>query len=157
MKTFLLSVALAGLTLLSGCGSVEVDTTPAGDSNRVVTGTVEVGGGQLPPDAVVAVRVVDQVHHDYQDPNAALGVHSATSAVGLPPEVIGELKIPHATGPSVPFTLKFYCTDEQLSRGLVLEARVSYGGKVHYFNVESYALNSGNIGDPRRIYVNQVR
>jgi uncharacterized lipoprotein YbaY len=157
MKIALITAALAGLVVFSGCGSVEVDTTPAGDANRIVTGTVEVGTAQLPADTVVSVRVVDQVHHDFQDPNAALGEHSATAAVSLPPEVIGEVKVPTTSGPSVPFTLKFYCTDDQLSKGLVLEARVSYGGKVRYFNVESYALNSANISEPRRLYVNQVR
>lgn len=157
MKPSLYFAALAALFALTGCGSMEMDTSSQGDPNRVVTGTVEIGTASLPPDTTVAVRVVDQVHHDFQNPTAVLGEHSATAAVSLPPEVLGELKIPHAAGPSVPFVLKFYCTDDQLSKGLVLEARVSYGGKVHYFNVESYALNSGNIGDPRRIYVNQVR
>lgn len=157
MKTTLLLAALAGLFALSGCGSVEMDTTPAGDPNRVVTGTVEVGADPLPADAVVAIRVVDQVHHDYQNPNAVLGEPTATAAVSLPPEVLGELKLTHVQGPSIPFTLKFYCTDDQLAKGLVLEARVSYGGKVRAFNVDSYAVNSGNIGESRQIYVNRVR
>lgn len=149
--------AAAACAALTGCGSVEMDTTPAGNPNHAVSGTVEIGNANLPPDVVVTVRLVDQVHHDYQNPNAVLGEPTATAAVSLPPEVIGEQKLTHVQGPSVPFVLKFYCTDDQLAKGLVLEARVSFGGKVRYFNVESYAVNSGNINDPKRIYVNGVR
>jgi uncharacterized lipoprotein YbaY len=127
--------------------------------NRVVTGTVELGEGiELPPDAMVAVRVVDVAHRGYRDQNAlALGKPNPAQGVTLPPEVIGEQRIHHPTGHTVPFSVHFSANDEQMNGGLVLEARVSFAGKVKYFNVESYAINWGNLTSARRIDVNGVR
>jgi uncharacterized lipoprotein YbaY len=138
---------------------MDTTTTPDPNANRVVTGTVEVGDGVvLPPDAVVAVRVVDVAHRGYVDQNAAaMGNPNAPQGVTLPPEVIGEQRIDHPVGASIPYTVRFSATDAQMDGGLVLEARVSFDGKVRYFNVESYAINSVNIGSPRRIEVNGVR
>ncbi len=143
----------------AGCGHMEVDTAgPVQDSNRVVRGTVEIGNDlPLPADAVVAVRVMDQVHQNYRNPTAVLGEASATTPLSLPPDIVGEQRITHPAGGSVPFEVKFYATDQQLASGLVLQARVSFGGRVRYFNVESYAVNTRNLEDPRHIYVNQVR
>jgi len=152
----ILAMAAAG----AGCGGMQMDTKPAdSDGNRVVTGTVEVGDGvTLPPDAVAAVRVVDVAHRGYKDQNAlALGKPNSTPGVDLPPQVIGEQRIDHPQGPSIPFAVKFSATDLQMEGGLILEARVSYGGKVKFFNVDSYAVNSANISSPRRIDVNGVR
>jgi len=139
---------------------VQMDTKlENSDGNRVVTGTVEVGGGvTLPPDTVVAVRVVDVAHRGYQDQNAvALGKANTAPAVDLPPQVIGEQRIEHPDSASIPFAVKFAATDLQMEGGLILEARVSFGGKVQYFNVDSYAVNLANITSPRRIDVNGVR
>jgi len=163
MKTcFLLAGLMAAIAVAGpGCGGVQMDTRVQDDpnANQVVTGTVEVGDGvELPPDAVVAVRVEDVAHQGYHDENAlALGNPNAPKPVTMPPQTIGEVRIDHPKGPSIPFTLKFTATDQQMAGGLVLSARVSYGGKVRFFNVDSYAINSTNISSPRRIYVNGVR
>jgi uncharacterized lipoprotein YbaY len=162
MKTcFLLAGLLTAVAVAGpGCGGVQMDTKiDDPNANRVVTGTVEVGDGVvLPPDAVVAVRVEDVAHQGYKDQNAAmLGNPNAPQPVTMPPEVIGEQRIDHPQGPSIPFSVKFSATDQQMAGGLVLEARVSFGGKVRYFNVDSYAINSLNITSPRRIDVNGVR
>ena len=71
--------------------------------------------------------------------------------------MIGEQRIAHPVGHSIPFSVRFNATDQQMNGGLVLEARVSYGGKVRFFNVDSYAVNSVNISSPRRVDVNGVR
>ena len=162
MKTcFLLAGLLAAVVVAGpGCGGVQMDTKMEDpNANRVVTGTVEVGeGAMLPADAVIAVRVEDVAHQGYVDQNAALlGNPNAPKPVTMPPEVIGEQRIDHPQGVSIPFAVKFSATDQQMAGGLVLEARISFGGKVRYFNVESYAVNSSNITTPRKVYVNGVR
>lgn len=159
MKSTLLAFTLGVLACLgAGCGGMQVQGESASDPNRVATGSVELGDAVAPsPDMSVTVRVVDLAHKDFKDPNAVLGVHSSTPAIAQPPEMLAEQKIDHVTSSSVPFAVKFYASDEQMTGGLILEARVSIKGKVRFFNLESYALNSGNIDTPRRIYVNEVR
>jgi uncharacterized lipoprotein YbaY len=150
-------MAFAALALV-GCGSVQLDTRPEGNPNRIVTGTVELGdAGPLPPGAEVAVRVVDPVQSNFRAPTAVLGEPSTdTPPVELPPKVLGEQRITDGQGSSIPFRVPYYATDDQLRVGLILEARVSLNHRVRFYNVSSYSLNLENAGDSHQIYVNPV-
>jgi uncharacterized lipoprotein YbaY len=129
---FLLAAAAIGL---SGCG--QLDLTPEGNPSRVVTGQVELGeAAALPADAVVTVRVVD------------------ASNLGMPPQVLGSQTISNPGAAPIAFRVEFRAEDEVLRRGLNIEARVSFGGKVRYFNLNRYAVTLGNASDNHRIYAN---
>ena len=52
------------------------------------------------------------------------------------------------------FRVVYRADDELLRKGLNIEARVSFGGKVRYFNLNHYAVTLGNAADPHRITVN---
>jgi uncharacterized lipoprotein YbaY len=128
--------AAAGLAL-AGCG--QLDLTPEGDPSRVVTGQVEIGEETaLPADTVVTVRVVD------------------ATAVGVPPQVLGSQTIKNPGVSPVPFRVEFRAEDEVMRRGLNIEARVSMGGRVRYFNLNHHVLTLGNVGDAHRINVSPV-
>lgn len=132
----LLLVALAALAL-AGCG--QLDLTPEGGPSRVVTGRVELGDGSaLPADASVTVLVVD------------------ASKAGMPPQVLGSQTLRAAGGGPVDFRVEFMADDEVLRLGLNIEARVSFGGKVRYFNRNRHVLTLGNASDPHRITVNPI-
>jgi uncharacterized lipoprotein YbaY len=120
---------------VAGCG--QLDITPEGDPSRVLTGQVEIdGSAALPADAVVTVRILD------------------ASAVGMPPQVIGAQTINNPGIAPVAFRVLYRADDELLRKGLNIEARVSFGGKVRYFNLNRYAVTLGNAADPHRITVN---
>jgi uncharacterized lipoprotein YbaY len=132
----LLGLLAAVATLgLSGCG--QLDITPEGDPSRVLTGQVEMGDTlALPADTVVTVRVVD------------------ATAVGTPPQVLGSQTIKNPGVAPVSFRVEYRADDELLRRGLNVEVRVSFGGKIRYFNQNGYAVTLGNAADPHRINVN---
>jgi len=104
-----------------------------------LTGQVELGASEaLPTDAVITVRVVD------------------ASNPGMPPEVLGSQTIKNPGAAPIGFRVEYRAEDEVLRRGLNIEARVSIGGRVRYYNLSRYAVTLGNASDPHRIYVNPV-
>ena len=132
MRHLLTLPALAAALALSGCG--HLDVSPEGSPLRVLTGQVELGDAMaLPPDTSVTVRVVDM------------------TAAGMPPQVLGSQTITNPGPAPVPFRVEYTADDETLRRGLNIEARVSFGGKVRYYNVNRYAVTLGNASDPHRV------
>jgi uncharacterized lipoprotein YbaY len=129
--TALVFAALA----LSGCG--QLDLSPVGDPARVLVGRVELSdGAALPDDATITVRVVD------------------TSNIGMPPVVLGSQTTRNPGGGApIEFRIEYRAEDDVLRRGLNIEARVSYGGKVRYYNRNGYAVSLGNAADIHRIGV----
>jgi uncharacterized lipoprotein YbaY len=135
VKPLLCLVALAAALGFAGCG--QLDVTPEGDPARVLTGQVQIGEDvPLPADTVVTVRVVD------------------ATAVGVPPLVLGSQTIKNPGVAPVSFRVEYRADDDLLRRGLNVEARVSFGGKIRYFNLNRYAVTLGNAADPHRINVN---
>jgi uncharacterized lipoprotein YbaY len=132
MKSSLL-IAVAAFAL---CGCGQMDLTPEGDPGRVLTGTVDLGEEvALPADATVTVRVVE------------------TADAGMAPQVLGSQTISNPGVAPIEFHIEYRAEDEVLRRGLNVEARISYGGKVRFYNVNRYAVTLGNAADPHRITV----
>jgi uncharacterized lipoprotein YbaY len=111
----------------------------------------------LPPDAVVVVRVVDPTGVTETSPTEVLGSPSTSQPMhSLPAKVLGEQVIKNASASPVSFRVEYTAIDEQLRRGINIEARVSFGGKLRYFNRNSYAITLNNVSDPHRISVDPV-
>jgi uncharacterized lipoprotein YbaY len=128
---FLAAVAALGF---SGCG--QLDLTPEGDPARVLTGQVEIGeDAALPADTVVTVRVLD------------------ATAVGMPPQVLGSQTINNPGVAPIRFRVEYRADDDLLRRGLNVEARISFGGKIRYFNLNRYVVTLGNAAEAHRISV----
>ena len=135
MKNLTAILSAAAALALSGCG--QLDLTPEGDPSRVAKGRIELGeAASLPADTVVTVRVVD------------------ASVAGAPPEVLGAQTLRSPSTAPIAFRVEYRAEDELLRRGLNIEVRISYGGKVRYFNRNRYALTLGNAADEHRITVN---
>jgi uncharacterized lipoprotein YbaY len=133
MKSSIAILAAAAALALSGCG--QLDTTPEGDPSRVLTGTIDLGGDfDLPADATATVRVVD------------------ASDASMPPQVLGLQTFKPAAAP-IDYRVEYRADDDLLRRGLNIEARISYGGKVRFYNVNRYAVTLENAADPHRIEV----
>jgi uncharacterized lipoprotein YbaY len=134
MKAILGLLSAAAALGLAGCG--HLDLTPEGDPARVLTGQVQIGDAiALPADTVITVRVVD------------------ATAVGVPPQVLGSQTIKDPGAAPVSFRVEYRADDEMLRKGLNVEARISFGGKIRYFNLNRYAVTLGNAADPHRINV----
>jgi uncharacterized lipoprotein YbaY len=135
VKTALAILAAAAALGFTGCG--HLDITPEGDPSRVLVGEVELGEDvALPTDTMVTVRVVD------------------SSAIGMPPQVLGSQTIKSPGVAPISFRVEYKADDDLLRRGLNVEVRVSFGGRVRYFNVNRYALTLGNAADTHRIHAN---
>jgi uncharacterized lipoprotein YbaY len=138
MRPLLGFLSLASALALAGCG--QLDLTPEGDPSRVLVGEVDVGNDvTLPADTVVTVRVVD------------------ASVTGMPPQVLGAQTIGSPVGAPIPFRVEYRAEDEVLRRGLNIEVRISYGGKVRFFNRNNYAVTLGNAADTHRVTVNPTQ
>ena len=149
---------LAALAALwAGCG--HLDMAGEGNPERVLTGQLNSSdGGTLPPDAVVAVRVVNPERSTEKSPTAILGSPSTMSdGSAVPPKVLGEQIIHNPGSFPVSVRIEYTALDEELRRGLMIEARISYGGRVQYFNISGSAVTLGNFPDPHSVTVNRTR
>jgi uncharacterized lipoprotein YbaY len=70
------------------------------------------------------------------------------------PVVLGEQKIPNPGTPPVPFRIEYRAEDTVLRHGLNIEARISVGGKLRFYNVNSYAVTLANAAEPHEVWVN---
>jgi uncharacterized lipoprotein YbaY len=133
MKIASILFAAAALAL-SGCG--QMDLTPEGDPGRVLTGIVDIGQETaLPQDATVTVRVVNMTD------------------ASMPPVVLGSQTIKSPGVAPVRFRIEYRAEDEILRQGLNIDARISFGGQVRYYNVNKYAVTLGNAADEHRVTV----
>jgi uncharacterized lipoprotein YbaY len=153
---FFCSVALlAGLT--AGCG--HLDVTPQDDPNRVLNGTVVFGNDPmlLPDDAVVVVSVIDAVPPPPlpMTPDNQM-LKRPVPPPDVPPEVLGEQTIRHPGDSPIPFRIEYRAESDQLRHGLNIEARVSYGGRVRYLNLDHCAIGLNDYADPQTIRVDAV-
>ena len=131
LPAFLLSL---GLLLAAGCSHIEIK--PEGNPDRVITGTVNFRiPAELPPDASVTVRLL-----------------GASSSVGSP-EVLGEQQIKNPGTPPIAFRIEYFAPDALLRGGLSLDARVAIGGKLRFYNINSYPVTPSNAADPHEIWV----
>jgi uncharacterized lipoprotein YbaY len=154
VKNTRILLALAALAACAGCGEMVLSPSAIGDPARVLNGEVDIDDvSALPPDASVTVRVVD-MNSPQQGAGAGQPLDSAAPPVGrLPPTVLGAQTIANPGSVPVNFRVEYRAEDDVLIRGLNIEVRVSYGGKVQYYNRNRYAVSLGNATDSHRITV----
>jgi uncharacterized lipoprotein YbaY len=139
MKSFLLPAAVlaAAAFLAGGCGHLDIQAE--GNPDRVITGTVNFHLDEpLPPDSELSVRLVD------------------TSNGAGAPLPLGEQTIKNPGSPPVAFNFEYHAEDAQLQHGLNLEARVSIGGKLRYYNVSGYAVTLSKADQPQEVWITPV-
>lgn len=149
--------ALVALAISVGCG--HVDLSPESDPNRVLTGTVNVRMNLLPPpDTEVLVRIVEP--SDITSAPTTVGKDIVIGEQGAhvrPEEVVAEQSIRAPATMPVPFRMPYHASDEQLRRGLNVEARISWGGRVRFRTVESQAITLATADTPQTVWVETVQ
>lgn len=120
--------------LLSGCG--HLDTRPAGDAERIITGTVTSRAvSELPPGSEIVVRVVD----------LSLGAGRS--------DILGEQTIKDAKALPTSFRIECDAEDTLLMKSVALEARISVNGRLRYLSTNAHPLTLSNVNDPHAIEV----
>ena len=140
MKTriFPLTAALGILVLSAGCG--HLDVAPESSPNRVLNGTLTTGVA-LPAGAEIMVRMVARTGAEPVRP--AGGDLPVASRPGQATErILGEhvQTLAAAAGEPVPFRIEYEADDAMVRRGLNLEARVFYGGRVRFRTVNAHVV-----------------
>ena len=72
----------------------------------------------------------------------------------MPPIVLGSQTITNPGTAPVAFRVEYMADDDRLRLGLNIEARVSFGGRVRFYNLNRYVVTMGNASDLHRIDVN---
>lgn len=157
-KTTLVLWLATGLAWLAGAGCAHIDTTPGGDVDRAIAGTVNFRGDLvLPPDAEVVVRLIDAMGpgQALPPPSQDLPVANRPRAVATE-QVLGEQTIKAPAAGPVPFRIEYTADDAMLRHGLNLDARISFGGRVQFRTVTTRAVTLGNATDKHEIWVQAV-
>jgi hypothetical protein len=171
MKNFPLLASCAALltVLTAGCGNL--DFAAPGDPNRVVVGTVSFSQ-TIPDNAEVVVRVMDP----HPEPLSATGssltppgqmpllnqpvTATAAAAAAMGPQELGEQVIEHPTlvpvlqpngtwAKGVPYRVEYRADDDLMRRGVSIEVRISYGGRVQLINSNQYSETLSDVKDAK--------
>ena len=157
--------------LLAACG--HLDLAAPSDPSRLAVGNVVISN-PLPEDAEVHVRVMNPHPQVMTAGGAVPGqmpllnqpvTASASAAAPAAPEELGEQVIKHAvvqvdpvTGQrTVPYRIEYQADDETLRRGLSIEVRISYSGRVQLFNSNQYSITLADVKDSHPIEADQAR
>lgn len=158
MKFLPLAVlATVGLLLGTlGCG--HVDLAPERNPNRTVSGTVGASLDLIPPsDAVLVVRVVRPPNLTSKPSTAGELVIGEQGTRAEPEQVVAEQIIRAPSPLPVSYRIDFHADDSELRHGLTIEARLSWGGRLRFRNIEAQLLPM-TVGDaPVTVMMEQVR
>lgn len=146
------------MALLFAAGCASIETSPAGDPNRVLEGAVNFPGS-MPAGAEIVVRVVEPPS---SEPARAVANDLPVAAQTTLPRVervLGETKViasELATKP-LPFRVEFHAADAVLQRGVNVDVRVSVGGKVRMRTVNAHAVTLRSVPFKQEVWVQNVQ
>jgi uncharacterized lipoprotein YbaY len=151
MKTLLLRLfaAVCLAQLVSGCASLDV--AAPGNADRVLRGTVSAPSA-LPAGAVVVVRLVDAL-------GAAISrgdVPLADRPTAVPVErVLGEFRqtLTAMRSEPLPFEIAYRAEDAELRRGLNVDVRITFGGRMHFRTISAHVLTLASSPFPQDVAV----
>ncbi|MBI4622141.1 MAG: YbaY family lipoprotein [Verrucomicrobia bacterium] len=153
-----LFVAAFGL-LLAGAGCEHLDLASTGSPDRVLNGTLNFPSA-LPAGTEVLVRLIDGAAKDSAlmpaGTDLPLGDRAKPVAVD---RVLGEQRQKLETGTTqpVPFKIEYRAEDSVLRRGLTVEARVSYGGKVRFRTLNAHVVTLASSPFRQEVWVQPVQ
>jgi hypothetical protein len=148
------AISLAALTfLLTGLGCGHVDLAPAGNPDRVLTGSVRAPAA-LPAGTEIVVRVVDP------SPSMTPAIRSELPIVdrGRPApseRILGEYRhtLTTPTIDPVPFKVEYHVDDTELRQGLNVDVRISHDGRVRYRTISAHVITLASSPFPQEVPV----
>lgn len=147
-------IVFGTLLLLAGCG--HVDLTAEGSRSRQLRGTLLIGQ-PLPVGAEILVRLVAPPGGA---PTALAGAGSPMTRPGpaSADQILGEF-LQTLTAPAndgMPFEIEFAAEDALLRRGLNLEARVYFNGRVRFRTVNAHVVTANSVHFPQALPLQAV-
>lgn len=151
-----LVAAIGALCAASGCG--HLDTTPAGDPDRVLTGVVNLPVA-LAEHAEMVVRLAEPAAADTGRPGGSDTAFTTQPKIQPGERVLGEFRqmLPSGIVQPVPFRIEYHADDAVLRRGLNLEVRVSVAGKVRLRTINAHVVTLGSAPFPQDVAVQAVQ
>ena len=151
LPPFLAALLAFGL----GAGCAHVDLSPEGGRNRVLQGTLSVGVA-LPAGAEIMVRIVATGGAPAQPASGDLPVARRNSPAAE--QILGE-QVQTLTAPAavpVAFKIEYDADDAVLRRGVNLEARVYYNGRVRFRTVNAHVVTLNSAPFPQSLVLQAV-
>lgn len=125
---------LVAALFLSACG--HLDTTPEPRGDRTLVGTVNFRTDkELPADAKALVRLID------------------VSSPSEGPKVLSEQVISPVTSSPIAFSLDYKAEDLVPPKSARIDARISYGGKLHFYMSSAYSVTTARASRPIDLWV----
>jgi uncharacterized lipoprotein YbaY len=148
--------ALGALLGLGGCA--QIDIAPEGDPSRVLAGTVA-ASSPLPAGAEIVVRILDtSVRDTPRTMGADVVAPDRNSQLAIEREVASSTQLlPGAIDGPVPFRIEYQATDAQLRRGLTVDVRISFDGRVRYRTVSAHIVTLASAQQPHEVFVQPLR
>lgn len=149
LPPFVLLVALTFLGGGAGCG--HVDHTAEGNPNRVLTGTVSTGVS-LPAGAEVVVRLVAPAGAS-PGPSVSSDLPVARQDTVTADRILGEQvqKLSAPAVENVPFRIEYTGDDALLRRGVNLDARVYFNGRVRFRTINAHVVTFSSAAYPQHL------
>jgi len=145
-----LPTAILGV-MLWGAGCSHLDVTPGGNPQRVLIGTLTTGVA-LPAGAEILVRVtVPPGSTAGRGPASDLPVAPRPTQEGE--QILGEFvqKLSAPAVEPVAFRIEYEADDTLLRRGLNIEARVHFSGRVRFRTINAQAISATSAPFPQHL------
>jgi hypothetical protein len=78
-------------------------------------------------------------------------------AAGTGPQELGEQIIKHPGASPVAYHIEYQAEDDVLRRGLTIEVRISYDGRVRLTNSNQYSVTLPDVKDPHPLEADPMR
>ncbi len=149
---------LVGALALVAAGCAHLDTTPAGNPDRVLKGAVNFNT-TVPAGAEVVVRLLEPGGFERPRGPANDVPVAAQPTPQRTERVLGEFKrtLSAATMQPVPFQFEYRAEDAVLRRGLNVDVRVSVDGKVRLRTISAHVVTLASSPFSQEIWVQPVR
>ncbi len=150
--------AACGL-LLATVGCSHLDVTGEGDPNRVFTGMVKARTSLVPPsDAKLLIRITEPQDVARGSTTVANNLVIGERGTQLTPEhVLAEVPIAAPSELPVPFRIECRISDAMLRRGVNIEARLSWGGKMRFRTMQAQVVTLSTAGEPQTVWIESVQ
>jgi uncharacterized lipoprotein YbaY len=149
MSSRIFILAASAAVFLAGCASLDLDREV--EVSRVITGTVNIGQA-LPAGAEVLVRALEMPGRAER---AAMSAPSERVPAVATERILGEFTVTlSAPAPDgLPFRITLGADDAKLQRGILLEGRVVYGGRLRFRTVNAHAVTAQSVAYPQRVFL----